>query len=291
MVVYPKISIVTPSFNQAQYIEDTILSVISQNYPNLEYIIIDGGSTDGSVEIIKKYERYLTYWVSEPDLGMYYAIQKGFDRSTGEIMAWINSDDMYHKNALYTVADIFDSFPQINWLVGATTSFDESGRTVIATPTRMFSKFDFYNHDFKWLQQESVFWRRILWNNTGSSLNLSLKYAGDFALWMKYFSCDQLFVTQALIGGFRWRSQDQISLEHIDEYLSEVESVYSSNSLSDKDKMILDNFNRLRRIEKIIKKFKIFRTDWLIKRYKNKFFNQTRRVDYDRQRLEFIISD
>ncbi len=93
---YPKISIVTPSFNHAQFLEETILSVITQNYPNLEYVIIDGGSTDGSVDIIKKYEKHLTYWVSEPDNGHGDALNKGFAKSTGEIMAWINSDDKYY---------------------------------------------------------------------------------------------------------------------------------------------------------------------------------------------------
>ena len=96
---YPKISIVTPNYNGVKYLEQTIVSVLNQNYPNLEYIIIDGGSTDGSVEIIKKYESKLSYWVSEPDMGLYHAIQKGFEKSTGEIMAWINSDDMYVKGS------------------------------------------------------------------------------------------------------------------------------------------------------------------------------------------------
>ena len=232
---FPKISIVTPNFNGVQYLEQTILSVLNQNYPNLEYIIIDGGSDDGSTDIIRKYENQLKYWVSEPDNGLYHAIQKGFNRSTGEIMAWINSDDMYHQNAFSIVAEIFSSIPKVSWLVGAATTFDELGRTIIATPSRPFTKFDFYNRDYKWLQQESTFWRRSLWDISGASLNLRLKYAGDFALWMKFFTFDNLYVTQALIGGFRFR-KTQLSQEHITDYFEEVESIYSALIIEQKEK-------------------------------------------------------
>src|SRR5690349_701527 len=108
---WPKISIVTPNFNNGKYLEDTIVSVLSQNYPNLEYFIIDGGSTDNSLEIIKRYERHLAGWTSEPDGGMYEAIDKGFNKTTGEIMAWLNSDDMYHRKSLFAVGKLFCDLP------------------------------------------------------------------------------------------------------------------------------------------------------------------------------------
>lgn len=115
---YPKISIVTPSFNQGQFLERTILSVINQNYPNLEYIIIDGGSTDGSVDIIKKYERHLTYWISEKDSGQSEAINKGIKLATGEFITWLNSDDIIFKGALLEVANAIGNNKLINWLAG-----------------------------------------------------------------------------------------------------------------------------------------------------------------------------
>src|SRR5712672_634542 len=112
----PKISLVTPSFNQGSFLEETIRSVLDQNYPNLEYVVIDGGSTDGSVEIIKKYERRLTWWISAPDGGQYEAINKGFARTTGEIMAWLNADDKYLPWTLSVVGDLMSTLPQVEWL-------------------------------------------------------------------------------------------------------------------------------------------------------------------------------
>jgi glycosyltransferase involved in cell wall biosynthesis len=114
---YPKISIVIPSYNQGKYLEETILSVINQNYPNLEYVIIDDGSTDNSVEIIKKYEKYLTYWVSEKDNGQSDAINKGLKKCTGEIFNWLNSDDYLETNALFKIAEAYKKIPKKRFFV------------------------------------------------------------------------------------------------------------------------------------------------------------------------------
>ena len=127
----PKISIITPSFNQADYLEETILSIINQNYPNLEYIIIDGGSTDNSVEIIKKHEKNIDYWVSEKDNGQSHAINKGFAKATGEILNWINSDDILAENALIKIAEAYLKRKNDNIVIlGNGFEIDENGKVL-----------------------------------------------------------------------------------------------------------------------------------------------------------------
>lgn len=124
-----KLSIITPSFNQAKFLEETILSVLNQNYSSLEYIIIDGGSTDGSVEIIKRYERHLAYWESERDRGQVHAINKGLERATGDIFAFINSDDVYLPGVFAAVINHFRSNPDCEWLCGDTIFFGADHKT------------------------------------------------------------------------------------------------------------------------------------------------------------------
>lgn len=183
MVYYhPKISIVTPSYNQAQYLEETILSVLSQDYPNLEYIIIDGGSTDGSVETIKKYEPHLTYWVSEKDRGQSHALNKGFTRSTGEIMAWINSDDYYAPGAFRIVADTFRQNDCL-WAAGDCFTLGLDGKT---TPGRGRPDEKIENWFVRSLYaQPGIFWRRSLWEKS-NKIDESLQYSFDYELWLQF---------------------------------------------------------------------------------------------------------
>jgi glycosyltransferase involved in cell wall biosynthesis len=127
---WPKISIVTPSYNQGQFLERTISSVLNQNYPNLEYIIIDGGSTDESVEIIKRYEKYLAYWVSEKDGGQSEAINKGFKKATGDLFNWINSDDILFPRALFRIAEAYTRQPSADLIVGDHARCDANGKVI-----------------------------------------------------------------------------------------------------------------------------------------------------------------
>ncbi|MBL8121111.1 MAG: glycosyltransferase, partial [Anaerolineae bacterium] len=124
MTPLPRITLVTPSYNQAAYLERTIRSVIDQDYPALQYLIMDGGSTDGSVEIIRRYERHLDGWVSQPDGGQSDAINQGFARAEGEIMTWLNSDDVLLPGALRLVGEIFARWPEIAWLTGQPANLD-----------------------------------------------------------------------------------------------------------------------------------------------------------------------
>lgn len=184
---WPKISIVTPSFNQAQYLEETIRSVLLQGYPNLEYIIIDGGSTDGSVEIIKKYEPWLTYWVSEPDRGQSHAINKGFAHATGDIMAWINSDDYYLPEAFKSVAVVSNERHESQWFAGGIIIFDENGFQNTKRPRHIGD----HNIDL-WLSrsrlmQQGTFWRSALWKQV-HGVDQNLHYSFDYDLWLKFVS-------------------------------------------------------------------------------------------------------
>ncbi len=221
----PKITIVTPSFNQAEYLERTILSVLNQNYPNLEYIIIDGGSTDGSVEIIKRYADRLAYWVTEPDKGLYDAVQKGFEKSTGEIMAWINSDDEYFQGAFDVVAEIFENFNEIEWITGNTAYMDDRSRSTGTYSPKRYSRMGYFIGDYGFIQQESTFWRRSLWEKAGGKMNLDYKLAGDLELWNRFFQLSDLYAVNSIIAFFRGRSGEQKSLNCFDDYMIEAHNI------------------------------------------------------------------
>ncbi len=240
--LWPRVSIVTPSFNQAQFIEETIRSVLLQGYPNLEYLVIDGGSTDGSVEIIKKYERWLTYWVSESDRGQAHAINKGFERTTGEILAWINSDDKYCPWAFDVVGSIFSACPQVEWVTSSSgITWGPTGLPTGCGHIDGFSRSGFYlgqnlgsRRYFRgWIQQESTFWRRSLWERAGSQVREDLRYAVDFELWARFWQYAELVTVNIPLGGFRIHGNQKSRLA-INEYYREAEAVlrcYSSRRI------------------------------------------------------------
>ncbi len=267
-MIYPKISIVTPVYNQVQYLEYTMLSIINQGYPNLEYIVIDGGSTDGTVDVIKKYESHLAYWVSEPDKGMYHAIQKGFEHSTGEIMCWLNSDDVFYDKCLFAIADIFMHHPEIEWFSGKSASIDANGMIIgvddlDGVDSIRFCKYDFYLNRGFWVPQSSTIWRRSIWNKIGASLDTNLRLAGDFDLWLRFINKAPQYVANTLIGTYRLR-EGQLS-QMMDKYMQEVQQSIANNPLPENEKTILSKYRRKLWWANLFNRMKIFNGERMVR--------------------------
>lgn len=224
MTPLPRISIVTPSFNQARFLERTLRSVLDQGYPNLEYVVIDGGSTDGSVDIIRKYEDRLAYWVSEPDGGHADALNKGFARTSGEIMGWINSDDILFPWTLEALPVLFAAGPEVEWINGVAAVLPEDREFPYYTHKFYINRFDFWMGRFRWIQQESTFWRRSLWERAGGHMDPSVRLACDFELWARFFRHADLCHVLMPLGGFRAWGGQRSALE-LEAYMSEVEDV------------------------------------------------------------------
>ena len=180
---WPRITVVTPSFNQAMFLEETIRSVLSQHYPNLEYVIMDGGSTDGSVDIIKKYETELAYWTSGKDTGASDAIAKGFERATGTILAYLNSDDVYLPGALQAVAAAL-SDAQVDVAYGNLNWIDAKGNILGEQRQTPFTKLG-YLFAGSTLQQPATFWKRDLYLKCGG-MTPSFRFAFDTDLFFRF---------------------------------------------------------------------------------------------------------
>jgi glycosyltransferase involved in cell wall biosynthesis len=177
---WPRVSIVTPSYNQGQFIEETIRSILLQGYPDLEYIIIDGGSTDNTLDVIRQYEQWTAYWVSEPDRGQSHAINKGFERATGAIISWLNSDDLFYPGAFRAIALGFAEHPDAGMIYGTGAKISAQGDAVI-------KKVLYRPHDEKLLRtrycmlQQSAFMRREALLDVGL-LDESVEYFIDWEL-------------------------------------------------------------------------------------------------------------
>lgn len=191
LAVYPKITVVTPSFNQGRYLERTILSVIDQQYPNLEYIIMDGGSKDGSVATIKKYQSCIQYWESVQDEGQSHAVMKGFNMASGDVMAWLNSDDVYTPGALNAVAEFFLQNEDVDVVYGDSLIIDDKDNILRAVKSVPFSKWGFLTDAFS-LHQASMFWRIDLYSQV-RGLNVNLSLAMDRDLWFQFYLKDARF--------------------------------------------------------------------------------------------------
>ena len=204
-------------------------SVLEQGYPNLEYIVIDGGSTDGTTQIIERYSDKLAYWQSQADGGQYEALNQGLSRATGEILCWLNADDMLLPRSLFVVGEIFCQLPKVEWISSLQpATWDANGNLAHIDTTPGFSQQAFLDGLYLpstakkgyWLQQESTFWRRSLWEKAGAKIP-DYSLAGDFALWCQFYQHTQLYGVTYPLGGFRMLEGQRS--EAYQDYLSQAQ--------------------------------------------------------------------
>ncbi len=179
----PLVSIVTPSYNQARYLEETICSVLGQTYPHIEYLLIDGGSTDGSLEVIQRYAPRLAYWVSERDHGQTEAINKGFARAKGDILAWLNSDDTYQPQAVAEAVAFLQEHPEAGMVYGDASLIDEGGQVIGRFPAAQ-TDYRRLRRGYVHIPQQAAFFRAALWRKVGP-LDPTFYFAMDYDLWVR----------------------------------------------------------------------------------------------------------
>jgi glycosyltransferase involved in cell wall biosynthesis len=195
------VSIVTPSYNQAAFLEATIQSVLNQQGVEIEYIIMDGGSTDGSVEIIKRYSDYLADWVSEKDAGQTSALNRGFAKAHGELLAWLNSDDTYQPGAVLEAVNFMQAHPEVGLVYGDCNFIDETGQTIGKFPAAQ-TNFKLLMQGYVHVPQQAAFFRADLWRKV-APLDESLYFAMDYDLWVRLARLAPLVYFPRLWANFR----------------------------------------------------------------------------------------
>ena len=201
----PKVSIVTPSYNQGRFLEASIRSVLAQDYPNIEYIIVDGSSTDESLEIIRKYQDHLTWWVSEKDKGHADALNKGFAHATGEILAWLNSDDVYYPGAVSEAVEYLREHPEVGMVYADANLIDEQGNVVGRFPSKQTGYRQMLRGSVH-IPQATTFFRADLYRKIGP-LSLTLFFGFDYDLWVRLAKVSEVRYLPRLWADFRIHNQ------------------------------------------------------------------------------------
>jgi glycosyltransferase involved in cell wall biosynthesis len=201
MPAKPLVSIVTPSFNQAQFLEQTIQSVLEQDYPRIEYLIVDGGSTDGSQEIIQRYAPRLGWWVSEADQGQTEALNKGFSHARGDILAWLNSDDTYQPGAISQAVAYLENHPEAGMVYGDANLIDAKGELIGKFPARQ-TDYRRLQRGYVHIPQQASFFRASLWKQVGP-LDPTFYFAMDYDLWVRLARISELHYHPSLWANFR----------------------------------------------------------------------------------------
>lgn len=253
-ISWPKISIVTPSFNQGQFIEETIRSVLLQNYPNLEYFIIDGGSTDNTVEIIQKYDPFLSGWVSEKDSGQSNAINKGIKMCTGEIFNWINSDDFMQPNALFNIAKAFLTKPDCSAIIGKVNILDIDKVVRVRPPSFVSDDLAESIGDFNLNQEGTYLTLEKLKATRNPPIDEELHYVMDLDFWLNIllsYGVDSVIKIDNIISNFRRHPDAKSTIQNDLGFLKSeskneilaIMKYFAENSGNSKQKAVLEYFN------------------------------------------------
>ena len=221
---YPSVCLVTTCYNHEDFVGDTIESVLSQGYPNLEYVVINDGSTDNSEEVIRRYSKHLHYWETWPGYrsNNVPALNRGFSSTSAQIMGWLSSDDLLVPNSLFVIGEVFSQLPEVQWLTGVALTADALGRYVKVNKYRK-NIYDFLVGDWRVIQQESTFWRRSLWEAAGSGLSEDYSPAFDAELWCRFFLCAEHYHLDSLVGAYRKVPQSR-SIKKTEQYHQLTES-------------------------------------------------------------------
>jgi len=252
---FPIVSIVTPSYNQKNFLENTIVSVLEQGYPNLEYFVMDGGSTDGSVEIIKKYAKYLTYWQSQPDGGQVRAINAGFQKASGEIFSFLNSDDFFLLGSIQHMVEMYDQYPDAAGWVGGGYSIAQDGYIIQTrfTPPNL-EQADLANWQENWIYQPGCFFSANIAHAVGL-LNPSYENSFDFDFWMRISVLGKLIPTSRIIAAatIHPNAKTQKYRTRMFEEVQVIQRAFGYETFAEKTQIFIDQASKEKPVSSLAK--------------------------------------